>query len=173
MANKARYQEIERFDKDLGQCMKCGFCTYWCPVYQEERIESSVARGKNMIIRGLIAGDIDYSKEYTRRINKCTLCMTCTANCPARVQIPPVIVAARADSVRARGVGFPYNIIYRWLLPRRKLFGSMVRLASRFQGIFLPKTKGTIRHLSLFLSAWVKAGIFRRLPLSFYASWCR
>ena len=126
MANKTGYREIKRFEKDLGQCMKCGFCTYWCPVYQEERIESSVARGKNMIIRGLLAGDIDYTKEYAGRINKCTLCMSCTANCPAKTNIPKVIVAARADTVRARGIKFPYNIVYRYLLPRRQLFGKIV-----------------------------------------------
>ena len=153
MAKKTDYKEIKKFEKDLESCMKCGFCTFWCPVYQEEPVESSVARGKNMMVRALLAGELDYTKEYSERLNKCTLCMTCTANCPARVQIPPVIVAARADKVRAKGVSFPYNIIYRWLLPRRRLFGRVVRLASRLQGIFMPRTKGTIRHLSLFLSA--------------------
>ncbi|MGD9118123.1 MAG: (Fe-S)-binding protein [Dehalococcoidia bacterium] len=160
-AAEDRYEQIKRFEDDLGQCMKCGFCTFWCPVYQEERIEASVARGKNMMIRGLLAGDLDYTKEYAERLNKCTLCMTCTANCPAKANIPNVIVAARADAVKARGLKFPYNIVYRSLLPRRKLFGWVVRLASWFQGIFLPKTEGSIRHLSMFLSALGKG---RNIP---------
>ena len=29
--------------------MKCGFCSFFCPVYQEERTETSVARGKNYL----------------------------------------------------------------------------------------------------------------------------
>jgi glycolate oxidase iron-sulfur subunit len=153
--------EIKKFEKDLEACMKCGFCTFWCPVYQEERVESAVARGKNMMIRALVAGELEYTKEYAERLNKCTLCLACTANCPARVQIPPVIVAARADKVRAKGIGFPYNIIYRWLLPRRRLFGSVLRVASWFQGLFLPRTRGTIRHLPLFLSALGKG---RHIP---------
>ena len=161
MATEAGFEEIKRFERDLGQCMKCGFCIYWCPVYQEERIESSVARGKNMIIRGLLAGDLNYTKEYADRLNKCTLCMTCTANCPAKTNIPNVIVAGRADVVRAQGLRFPYNIVYRSILPRRRLFGNIVRLASWFQGIFLPRTQGTIRHLSMFLSALGKG---RHIP---------
>jgi glycolate oxidase iron-sulfur subunit len=161
MTSKAEFEEVKKFEKDLGQCMKCGFCTFWCPVYQEEHIESSVARGKNMMVRALLAGDLEYTKEYAERLNKCTLCMTCTANCPAKANIPNVIVAARADKVKAKGVPFPYNIVYRWLLPRRKLFGNVVRFASWFQGIFLPKTKGTIRHLSMFLSALGKG---RHIP---------
>ena len=158
---KDRYEQISRFESDLSQCMKCGFCTFWCPVYQEERVEPSVARGKNMMVRGLLSGDLEYTKEFADRLNKCTLCMTCTANCPAKANIPNVIVAARADTVRARGLKFPYNIVYRWLLPRRTLFGNVVRFASWFQGIFLPKTEGTIRHLSLFLSALGKG---RNIP---------
>jgi len=156
-----RFEQIKRFEKDLSQCMKCGFCTFWCPVYQEERIEASVARGKNMMIRGLLAGELDYTREYADRLNKCTLCMTCTANCPAKANIPNVIVAARADAVKARGLNFPYNIVYRWLLPRRRLFGWVVRFASWFQGVFMPKTEGTIRHLSMFLSALGKG---RNIP---------
>jgi glycolate oxidase iron-sulfur subunit len=161
MTSKAEFEEVKKFEKDLGQCMKCGFCTFWCPVYQEEHIESSVARGKNMMVRALLAGDLEYTKEYAERLNKCTLCMTCTANCPAKANIPNVIVAARADKVKAKGVAFPYNIVYRWLLPRRKLFGNVVRFASWFQGIFLPRTQGTIRHLSMFLSALGKG---RHIP---------
>jgi glycolate oxidase iron-sulfur subunit len=161
MPSKADYVEIKKFEKDLGQCMKCGFCIYWCPVYQEERVESSVARGKNIIIRGLLAGDIKYSKEYRDRINKCTLCMACTANCPANTNIPNVIVAARADIVRSKGLKFPYNFLYRSLLPRRRLFGKTVALVSRFQNLLFPRTQGTIRHLAMFLSALGKG---RNIP---------
>jgi glycolate oxidase iron-sulfur subunit len=156
-----KFAEVEKFRKDVDLCMKCGFCTYWCPVYQEEKVESSVARGKNQMVKALVNGDLEYSKEFAERLNKCTLCGTCTANCPARVQIPSIIVASRADKARAKGIPFPYNTAYRWLLPRRRLFGSVVRVASWFQGIFMPKTEGTIRHLPAFLSALGKG---RNIP---------
>lgn len=159
MAGKA--QELNRFQKDLERCTKCGFCAFWCPVYQEERVESSLARGKSMIVRSLAAGEVEYSKELAERINKCLLCKTCTVNCPVKTEIPNVIVAARADKVKAKGVKFPYNIIYRQLLPRRRLFGNLVRLVSRCQGFLFPRTEGTIRHLPLFLSALGKG---RQIP---------
>lgn len=161
MAAKTPTKEIVKFEGDLSQCAKCGMCTFWCPVYQEEHVESSVARGKNMMIRALVAGELEYTKEFADRLNKCLLCMSCTTNCPANAQIPPVIVAARADKVKAKGVSFPYNIIYRWLLPHRTLFGNVVRFASWLQGILLPKTEGTIRHLPFFLSALGKG---RQIP---------
>ena len=161
MAEAAGFAEIRRFEADLMQCAKCGFCTFWCPVYQEEHVESSVARGKNMMVRALLAGELEYTREFADRLNKCTLCMTCTANCPARANIPNIVVAARADGFKARGIGFPYNVVYRWLLPRRRLFGNIIRLASWFQGVFMPRTRGTIRHLPFFLSA---LGRGRQIP---------
>jgi len=156
-----RFEEIKRFETDLEQCTKCGFCAFWCPVYQEEHVESSLARGKNMVIRALVAGELEYTKEFADRLNKCLLCMSCTENCPTKTQIPSVIVAARADKVKAQGVSFPYNIIYRWLIPHRTLFGNVVRFASWLQGILIPKTEGTIRHLPFFVSALGKG---RQIP---------
>jgi glycolate oxidase iron-sulfur subunit len=114
-----------------------------------------------MIIRALLAGRIDYSEELADRLDKCLLCMTCTVNCPVQTEISTVIVAARADKTKAKGIIFPYNIIYRWLIPRRKLFGNVVRLASWLQRILLPKTEGSIRHLPFFLYALGKR---RQIP---------
>jgi glycolate oxidase iron-sulfur subunit len=153
MKSNLNFTQIDRFKADLDKCIKCGFCMSACPVYQEEKIESSVARGKLMLIRALLSGELTATDEMARQLNKCTLCMACAQNCPAGTHVPSVITAARADKVRQKGLSFPSNLVYRWLLPRRRLFGYTVRLASWFQGIFLPRTEGTIRHLSLFLAA--------------------
>lgn len=150
---KVKFEEIKRFEASLEPCTECGYCTFWCPLYQEEPAESSVARGKNVMIRKLLKGEVGYSEEFADALNRCMLCMTCAEHCPRKAQTPPVIIAARADKVKVKGIKFPYGFIYRQLLPRRTLFGNVVRGASWFQGIFLPKTEGTIRHLSMFLSA--------------------
>jgi glycolate oxidase iron-sulfur subunit len=155
------YEQIEKFKSDLDTCTKCGFCMAACPVYQEEKVESSVARGKIMLIRSLLSGELEVTDEMAEQLNRCTLCMTCAQNCPAGTHVPSVITAARADKVKRKGVPFPYNLIFRWLLPRRRLFGWVVRFVSWFQGVFMPKTEGTIRHLSFFLAALGKG---RHIP---------
>ncbi len=161
MKDNADFEQLDRFKADLDKCTKCGFCMSACPVYREERVESSVARGKIMLVRALLSGELEATEEMANQLNKCTLCMACAQNCPAGTQVPAVIAAARADRVSRKGLSFPYRVIYRWLLPRRRLFGWVVRFASWFQGIFLPKTEGTIRHLSFFLSALGKG---RHIP---------
>jgi len=161
MTTKAKFEQIKKFESDLKQCTKCGYCTFWCPIYEELPVESSVARGKNTMISALLAGEADFSKEFVKLLSICTLCMACAEHCPMKSQVTSVIVAARADKVKAKGVGFLYKLIYQWLLPRRTLFGNTVRFFSWFQSIFLPKTQGTVRHLPLFLSALGKG---RHIP---------
>ena len=45
------FEQTSRFVNDLKRCIDCGNCTLWCPVYEEEQLESSVARGKQKMIR--------------------------------------------------------------------------------------------------------------------------
>jgi glycolate oxidase iron-sulfur subunit len=161
MKTSPDFTQVEKFKADLDRCTKCGFCMSSCPVYREERIESAVARGKIMLIRALLDGSLTLTDAMAEQLNRCTLCLTCFENCPAGAGVPAVITAARADKVAKKGVPFPYNIIFRWLLPRRRLFGWVVRFASWFQGIFLPRTEGTVRHLSFFLAALGKG---RHIP---------
>jgi len=145
-------QELKRFEDDADQCMKCGFCSFVCPIYQEERIESSVARGKNELIKAVLAGELEFNSELTDRLYKCVACGACTESCPTQAHIPRLIVAARADIARTEGIKFPYGFIYRRLLPNRGLFGNLLKVSSFIQSTFMPKSNGAIRHLPNFMS---------------------
>jgi glycolate oxidase iron-sulfur subunit len=157
----AALKELERFEKDTEQCMKCGFCTYVCPVYQAEKIESGVARGKNELAKALLSGDLEMNRNLADRLYKCTACMACTESCPAKAPIPRIVLAARADAARTMGMQFPYGFAYRNLLTNRKLLGNFLRFGGYFQSAFMPAKNRTIRHLPGFMSALTKG---RHLP---------
>jgi glycolate oxidase iron-sulfur subunit len=145
-------KELKKVEKYIDQCMKCGFCTFFCPVYQEERVETSVARGKNYLAKLALRGEQQFTDELGKIIGKCLLCKRCVVNCPAKAQIDRVVVGARAQMVKNKGLGFIKNLVFRKVMANRKAFGNYVRLAKAFQWL-LPKTEGTIRHLPDFLKA--------------------
>jgi glycolate oxidase iron-sulfur subunit len=132
--------------------MKCGFCSFFCPVYQEEHMETSVARGKNYLVREILAGRQEFTREMGEIIGKCLLCKRCVANCPSKTQIDRVVVGARAELVKKKGLGAIKNFAFRKVMANRKAFGNYVKLARAFQWL-LPKTEGKIRHLPDFLKA--------------------
>lgn len=145
-------KELKKIEQYAAQCMKCGFCSFFCPVYQEEHMETGVARGKNYLVREILAGRQEFTDEMGDIIGKCLLCKRCVANCPSKTQIDRVVVGARAQMVKNKGLGFIKNFAFRKVMSNRKAFGRYVRLAKAFQWM-LPKTEGSIRHLPDFLKA--------------------
>ncbi len=144
--------ELKKIESYADQCMKCGFCSFFCPVYQEERTETSVARGKNYLVRQVLKGNQEFTPELANIIGKCLLCKRCVANCPAKTQIDRVVVAARAELVKQKGLGFAKNFVFRKVMANKKRMAAYVRLAQKFQWM-LPKTEGKIRHLPDFIKS--------------------
>jgi glycolate oxidase iron-sulfur subunit len=153
MAKKIKFDNLKEWESELNRCTTCGYCTFWCPIYQEDPKEHSGTRGKLAVLKDLLNGKQEFTEETAEIIERCLLCKTCFEHCPEKVVAPSAILAARRDMVNAKGIKFPFNLVYRYLIPHRKIFGNSVRIASWFQGIFLPKTEGIIRHLPLYLSA--------------------
>ena len=155
-----RLENTRKFQADVEQCMKCGFCGYVCPIYREERDEKGLARGKNQLIRFALEGEQDLSKGFYQVVDNCLLCKTCVQYCPAKTRIDHAVTAARADYAAEKGLPLAKRLVFRHVLPHRWLFGVALRLASWFQGL-LPRRKGKFRHLPQFLAA---LGAGRAIP---------
>ncbi len=149
MKDLSQLQKVEQY---ASQCMKCGFCSFFCPVYQEERMETSVARGKNYLTRLIIKGEQEFTPEMGEILGKCLLCKRCVANCPSKTQIDRVVVAARAQMVKEKGLGFVKSFVFRRAMANRKTMGRYARLMQTFQWL-LPKTEGKVRHLPDFIKS--------------------
>ncbi len=147
-----RLENIRRFQGDVEQCMKCGFCGYFCPIYREQRDEKALARGKDELIRFALEGRQSLTPGFYRVIDNCLLCKTCVQYCPAKTRTDHAVTAARADYAAQQGLPLAKRIVFRHLLPRRRLFGVALRLASWLQCL-LPRRAGRFRHLPQFVSA--------------------
>jgi glycolate oxidase iron-sulfur subunit len=145
-------KELKKVEEYANQCMKCGFCAFFCPVYQEEKVETSVARGKNYLAKLAIRGEQEFTPEMAEIIGKCLLCKRCVANCPAKTQIDRVVVGARAQMVQEKGLGFVKNFVFRKVMADRKAMGRYAKMMQSFQWL-MPKTEGKIRHLPDFVKS--------------------
>lgn len=81
---------------DLSKCVLCGSCKAFCPTFDDEGTEGMSARGRLMLLRGLISGEIKPSPLLNERIFSCILCGACEGTCPLGVDIPEAIYRGRA-----------------------------------------------------------------------------
>jgi glycolate oxidase iron-sulfur subunit len=145
-------KELEKIGQYADQCMKCGFCSFFCPVYQEEHVETAVARGKNYLTKLILKGEQEFTPEMAEIIGKCLLCKRCVANCPSKTQIDRVVVGARAQMVKEKGLGFVKGFVFRKAMADRKAMGRYARLMKAFQWL-MPKTEGHVRHMPDFIKS--------------------
>ena len=92
---------VEELEELVYYCSRCGFCGSVCPTLLEmDREESFGARGRLLLLRGLLKGDIKPTQEVVRRIYSCTTCRACYVKCPAGVETDRIIEAARCEFYR-------------------------------------------------------------------------
>jgi glycolate oxidase iron-sulfur subunit len=126
-------------DDLLISCMRCGFCQSVCPVYGETFLEADVTRGKIALLEDLAHELTADAEKVNQRLNRCLLCGSCETNCPSGVSIIDIFLRARAVVAGYKGLGLIKKTIFRFVLPRPRLFNFFIRISSLFQGPFLKK----------------------------------
>ena len=133
--------------KSAETCMKCGFCMSVCPVYLTDRVETHVARGRNMLINTWLKGLIPNVISYKEALYFCILCGRCQSVCPAKVPNVEITLKARSSFVEESGLGIIQKIVYQLLLHKRGLLTGLLRLISRVPGLS-KKDAPPLRHLA-------------------------
>jgi glycolate oxidase iron-sulfur subunit len=109
------------------------------------------------------------------------MCGRCSENCPSGVDFTEVLRAARVHVAREIRIPLTAALIFRRVLPRRKLFDALIRLAAFSQKILPGRRNGTLRHLPLLFKcgkwlpplAKVPALDAHAIPIKVKGSWMR
>ncbi|MBF0557893.1 MAG: (Fe-S)-binding protein [Nitrospirae bacterium] len=106
---------ILRSAHDLDLCVRCGSCKAQCPTYGEDVTEGMSARGRVILLKKYIEGEIGPSEILDERIFSCMLCGACNTLCPLGINITDAVYEGR-KSLRKSG-------------KRRRFLGVAARLA--------------------------------------------
>ena len=131
---------MKTLDQQVARCSRCGICQSVCPLYNVTKNESDVARGKLMLLDGLMQSFFSDPKGVAKRLDRCLLCGSCEANCPRGVNVVEIFLNARLIISDYRGMPLFKKIIFRHLLSNPVLFDRIVSWGAKWQYLFLKKT---------------------------------
>ena len=103
MDKNADIQLLQKAQRTVSQCDRCGACLPVCPLFGVRDIESSSARGKNTLTRALAGGVIEPKADVLAAVDFCLLCRTCVETCPNRVATDEAMVDVRQYLVNRTG----------------------------------------------------------------------
>jgi glycolate oxidase iron-sulfur subunit len=131
---------MKTLDQQVARCSRCGICQSVCPLYNVTKNESDVARGKLMLLDGLMQSFFSDPKGVAKRLDRCLLCGSCEANCPRGVRVVEIFLNARMIISDYRGMPLFKKIIFRHLLSNPVLFDRIVSWGAKWQYLFFKKT---------------------------------
>lgn len=108
-------------------CAKCGACTAVCPVYQATGRETLTARGRLHLLAHQTGRGPD--PELTEIFSKCLLCGACRKACPRGIDIPALIMEARAGMPQVTGLPSFKKFLLRQALARPTLLNALAKAA--------------------------------------------
>jgi FAD/FMN-containing dehydrogenase/Fe-S oxidoreductase len=164
-------------------CNGCGKCrthqlpVRMCPIFRVDPSESATPRAKANVMRQLLSGELAadwrFAPEFKRVADQCVNCKMCRSECPTRVNIPKLMLEAKAAYAAQNGLNMPEWFVSRvelwerlasatslaanWVVQNpaaRWLLGKLFGLAPRRK---LPRF-----HLRTFLKRARRAGLTRR-----------
>lgn len=156
--------ELERESK---QCNGCGECraveaiVTMCPVFKSALDETASPRAKGNLMRLVADGRIDAewisSPEFKRIADKCVNCKACHLECPVHVNVPMMMIEAKAQYARRHGQTFTNQLLIN------------AELISRFSSLAAPLANWGARNSLTRAAMESVAGIDRRRKLPLFS----
>ncbi len=156
--------EKDEMAHEAERCNGCAECKNllrsigMCPIFKALRVEEASPRAKANLTRTLMSGRLPLewqtTDEFKRIANLCVNCKMCHLDCPSEVNIPKMMLEARADYVARHG------------LPFTDRFLGMAELSSRMASLAAPLANAMmgIKPLRQLMQATIGIHADRQLP---------
>jgi glycolate oxidase iron-sulfur subunit len=77
------------------KCIHCGLCLAVCPTYREQLIETASPRGRVVLARKSLEGELELDSNLIEHMYSCFTCMACNDLCPAGIRPADLALAMR------------------------------------------------------------------------------
>ncbi len=123
--------DVRISEEMLRNCVHCGFCNATCPTYLITGNELEGPRGRIYLIKSMLEGRIQPSRQTVAHIDHCLGCLACETTCPSSVAYRHLLEDARPrlDGMQPRTFGDRLlRLLLTHLLPYRGRFRLAMRL---------------------------------------------
>jgi glycolate oxidase iron-sulfur subunit len=128
----------------LDACVHCGFCLQACPTYVNLEDENDSPRGRLVIMRRLLEGDIALDDaDAGRHLDRCLGCRACETACPSGVPYGELLEATRATMAPRRGLPLVARVVLA-VFGRTSLLRFILATARIFRATGLPRWLATV-----------------------------
>ena len=114
-------------EADYLNCIRCGLCLSVCPTYREYLSETTSPRGRVVLARKGLEGDLALTPNLIEQMYSCMACMACSEICP--VGIRPAELALSMRHVQEQLRPAPW---------KRPLFEGLIPRPGRMEAATLP-----------------------------------
>ena len=96
----------------LDACVHCGFCLQACPTYVNLEDENDSPRGRLVLMRRLLEGDVALDDaDVGSHFDRCLGCRACETACPSGVPYGALLEATRATMAPVRGIPWVARVV--------------------------------------------------------------
>lgn len=133
---------MKKLAAQVSLCSRCGACQAACPLYGVTRNENDVARGKLMLLDGLMREFFQQPEGVAERLDRCLLCGSCAAACPRGVPVMEIFLTARLLMTVYKGLSPAKRLFFRKVLAHPARFDRLAVQCARWQRLIPRKTTG-------------------------------
>lgn len=123
----------------LDACVHCGFCLQACPTYVNLEDENDSPRGRLVLMRRLLDGEIALDDpDAGLHMDRCLGCRACETACPSGVPYGELLEATRATMTAARGRPWVASLVLA-IFARQPLLRAVLMAARAVRATPLPR----------------------------------
>ena len=108
-------------------CIHCGLCLSVCPTYRESLRETESPRGRVILARKALEGELTLGPNLNAQMEKCMACLACNTICPVGIKPANLALEMRHVAEQAAPSGW-----------KKRLFGGLLPHAGRMEWGTLP-----------------------------------